>query len=173
MIHKQTGLEKRWDTSSPAFRPSITEPFTKHSHYLRKHRHKRQKNYQKMKVATASILLLRIAVSSANNDDRFNYRGTEGKDFGPEHWNRVQCDDVGECLGWPDGWDLGVGWELDRNNCEWCPEGSENDCGVHRQSPINLERSRSTTGHDPECYDYHWMVRIVLIVCITIDLGWF
>ena len=98
-------------------------------------------------------------VAESNNDDQFNYRGTIGRDFGPEDWNQVKCDDVGQCQGWPDGWELGVGWELDHNNCRWCPQEGSN-CGIHRQSPINLERSRSTLGHDPECYDYHWIVSI-------------
>jgi hypothetical protein len=104
------------------------------------------------------ILVSLLNVVHANNDDRFNYRETVGTDFGPEDWNQVSCSDIRECPGWPDGWELGVGWELERTNCEWCPEEGGNDCGQHRQSPIDLKRERSTTGHDPECYDYHWMV---------------
>jgi hypothetical protein len=109
-----------------------------------------------MRAVLASLLCL--AMAESNNNDRFSYRETVGRDFGPDQWHLVNCDDVGECLGWPDGWELGIGWELTNNNCRWCPD-TGNDCGIHRQSPINLERSRSTTGHDPECYDYHWMVR--------------
>jgi hypothetical protein len=104
------------------------------------------------------ILVSLLNVVHANNDDRFNYRGTAGTDFGPGDWDLVACDDVGECPGWPDGWELGVGWELEENNCKWCPEEGGNDCGIHQQSPIDLRRERSTTGHDPECFDFHWMV---------------
>jgi hypothetical protein len=113
-----------------------------------------------MRLALASVILWlsTTGADSSRNSDRFNYRDTDGRDFGPEEWRSVQCEDVGQCLGWPDGWDLGIGWELERNKCEWCP-ATGNDCGNHRQSPINLERSPSSAGHDPECYDYHWMVR--------------
>jgi hypothetical protein len=125
-----------------------------------------------MKLATAFICLTAAWAKKDNNDDRFNYRETDDRDFGPENWNRVQCHDPGECLGWPDGWELGIGWELKRNNCEWCPQGGgDDDCGIHRQSPINLERARSTTGHDHECYDYHWMVRTTCHVDSRLTLG--
>jgi hypothetical protein len=111
--------------------------------------------------ASLALFFVCLAAAAANNTDRFNYRDTEGRDFGPQEWNRVKCDDERECLGWPDGWELAVGWELRRNECEWCPAEGGNNCGIHRQSPIDLLRSPSTTGHDTECYDYHWMVRII------------
>ncbi len=77
-----------------------------------------------------SILLLSILdVLHGNTEDRFNYRGTVGTDFGPEDWNDVECDDVGECPGWPDDWELGVGWKLERNNCVWYPEDEEGGNG--------------------------------------------
>lgn len=83
------------------------------------------------------------------SEPQFNYRATIGDDYGPTDWDKVECETVGECPGWPDGWEQAVGWELTRNRCEWCPE-TGNDCGLHRQSPINLLREDSTTGHDAE-----------------------
>ena len=49
-------------------------------------------------------------------------------------------------------------WELKRNNCKSCP-ATGNNCGQHRQSPIDLERDRGIPNHDnyKECFDYHWM----------------
>lgn len=87
--------------------------------------------------------------AEAAQEDRFNYRETDGKDYGPEEWDKVSCNEVGECPGWPDGWELGIGWELKNNECRWCPE-TGNNCGLHRESPINLLRADSTTGHDSE-----------------------
>jgi hypothetical protein len=60
--------------------------------------------------------------------------------------------------GWPDDWELGQGWELKKNSCEYCPEGS-NKCGTHHQSPIDLERNRAIVGDPMEntCIDIHWM----------------
>lgn len=55
-----------------------------------------------------------------------------------------------------DGFDI----DDDDNQCEWCPENGDNDrCGIHRQSPINLERDRAVIGDDDEkeCPDWHWM----------------
>jgi hypothetical protein len=115
-----------------------------------------------MKVFSLLLFLLLWRTVSCNNVDRFNYRNTEGTDYGPEDWDRVSCGDVGECQGWPDGWELGVGWELgSRNRCQWCPADGNHDCGLHRQSPIDLMRTAAETGHDTECYDYHWMVCIL------------
>eukprot|EP00980_Cylindrotheca_fusiformis_P012173 scaffold2945_cov99-Cylindrotheca_fusiformis.AAC.2 len=116
------------------------------------------------------VFLLWVSLASArkkkanddNDTDRFNYRQTIGTDYGPSDWNQVNCKTVGNCLGWPDGWELGVGWELGPyNQCQWCPANNDNDnnidCGLHRQSPIDLLRTTAQTGHDTECYDYHWM----------------
>jgi hypothetical protein len=62
-------------------------------------------------------------------------------------------------MGWPEGWEPGIEWELEENSCRWCPEEGSIDCGTHHQSPINLERNRAITT-DPmynECIDKHWM----------------
>lgn len=41
----------------------------------------------------------------------------------------------------------------------WCPEDGPENCGLHRQSPIDLKRDRGITGHpeEKECPDWHWM----------------
>jgi hypothetical protein len=62
-------------------------------------------------------------------------------------------------LGWPEGWETGIEWELETNSCRWCPDGGAEICGTHHQSPINLERNKAILG-DPgynECFDKHWM----------------
>jgi hypothetical protein len=83
-------------------------------------------------------------------EDRFNYGYTTGDDFGPYDWDEVSCNRLGECPGWPDSWELGIGWQLGQNQCKWCPATGNHTCGLHRQSPINLLRAPSTTGYDPE-----------------------
>lgn len=92
---------------------------------------------------------------SSNNSDQFNYRGTVDNDFGPSDWDLVTCDDVGQCLGWPDDWELGVGWGLKDNVCRWCPADGSSNCGDHSQSPIDLLRAPAMTGHDTEWYVYN------------------
>jgi len=114
-------------------------------------------------IVVVVLLLAIIRFGDSNNTDRFNYRGTSNTDYGPKDWNEITCTNPGECHGWPDSWELGVDWELgSNNNCVSCPVDDRNNdddrkCEMHRQSPINLERTSSTTGHDTECYDYHWM----------------
>ena len=53
-------------------------------------------------------------------------------------------------------------WAIDDmgNNCKWCPEDSAlRNCGVHRQSPINMLREVGvdTGPNHKECKDWHWM----------------
>jgi hypothetical protein len=53
-----------------------------------------------------------------------------------------------------------IGWNLGENNCQWCPHNSpERNCGVHKQSPIDLTRDPARTGTDTakECPDWHTM----------------
>ena len=107
----------------------------------------------KMKMRSIVYLFCFSALPLGRGDrDRFNYRSTVSNDYGPEDWSKVTCDVVGNCPGWPDGWKLGVGWHLENNLCQSCPE-SGNTCGLHSQSPINLLRSDATTGHNTEWYD--------------------
>lgn len=104
------------------------------------------------------LLLSSLSLVVGSNDDLFNYDATSGNDYGPEDWNKVTCDDLELCTGWPDKWLQGQGWKLEVNSCKWCPKGSD-QCGRHHQSPIDLERNRAIAG-DPmenECIDIHWM----------------
>ena len=103
-----------------------------------------------MAAVVALFMSMGIVKVQANNTDWFNYRQTAGNDFGPKDWDHVSCDDVSECLGYPDGWELGVGWSLGSNQCKHCPADEPHNCGLHHQSPIDLNRDASTTGHDPE-----------------------
>lgn len=45
------------------------------------------------------------------------------------------------------------------SNCRWCPEDGSQNCGLHRQSPIDLKRDRGVDGspNEKECPDWHWM----------------
>jgi hypothetical protein len=45
------------------------------------------------------------------------------------------------------------------SKCRWCLQGESENCGLHRQSPINLLRNRGVRG-DPmekECIDWHYI----------------
>ena len=120
------------------------------------------------------------------NDDLFNYRGTDGNDYGPRDWDQVQCDDLESCVrpwynmlhssnaiisltllslfpqyGWPEKFPWAVGWKLSRNDCENCEPGD--NCGTHHQSPIPLDRviwgPKRQLGDIGviNCGDNHWM----------------
>lgn len=63
--------------------------------------------------------------------------------------------------GWPDGWEVGHGWELNENACRWCPLG-DYSCGRHHQSPIDLQRNVAMNNSEiyplnKTCIDVHWM----------------
>lgn len=53
---------------------------------------------------TQTIAFVLLSASTvfvqANNKDRFNYGNTDedDKDYGPEDWNEVSCDDPGNCV---------------------------------------------------------------------------
>lgn len=53
---------------------------------------------------TQTIAYMLLSASTvfvqANNRDRFNYGNTDedDKDYGPEDWNEVSCDDPGNCV---------------------------------------------------------------------------
>lgn len=51
-----------------------------------------------MKAALSLSFL--VALAAAQNTDRFNYRKTNEvtRDFGPEDWRQVQCDDLDQCV---------------------------------------------------------------------------
>lgn len=62
-------------------------------------------------------------------------------------------------MGWPEDWDEGIQWELEENHCRFCPIDRPGVCGLHHQSPINLERKVAIAGQPTsnECIDKHWM----------------
>ena len=57
-------------------------------------------------LLVVSFLFFRSAYS--RNDDLFNYGNTNGRDFGPEDWDQVTCDDVTECVSVNEGSVAGV-----------------------------------------------------------------
>ena len=130
-----------------------------------------------------------IEVRGQNNDnrglylDRFTYKnedisrkenGQTFIDYSPQNWDDIKCNEgskLDECVGYVDKWTTGRDWGITKNNCRWCPaskdgSGSDNNCGVHHQSPVNLQRE---VGYDfntsspyysdiaNECIDLHWM----------------
>jgi hypothetical protein len=131
-----------------------------------------------------------IEVRGQNNDnrglylDRFTYQnedinrveenGQTFIDYSPQNWDDIKCNEgskLDECVGYVDKWKTGRDWGITENNCRWCPasedgSGSNNNCGVHHQSPVNLQRE---VGYDfnisspyyseiaNECIDLHWM----------------
>ncbi|GKY98443.1 hypothetical protein MPSEU_000801800 [Mayamaea pseudoterrestris] len=107
-----------------------------------------------------------LAVSiEANNNDLFYYGFSDvdiegGTAYGQQNWGDVTCDNLEECSGYPDKYLQGKGFSVGgSSNCLWCPENGPQNCGLHRQSPINLERNRGLVG-DPmekECPDWHFM----------------
>lgn len=63
--------------------------------------------------------------------------------------------------GWENKYLYGKGFSISgRNNCQWCVEGGPQNCGLHRQSPIDLKRDRGIPGHsnEKECPDWHYMM---------------
>jgi hypothetical protein len=49
-----------------------------------------------MKLIACCWLVL--ALVNGQNDDQFNYRNTDGRDYGPNQWNKVSCDDLDQCV---------------------------------------------------------------------------
>jgi len=101
--------------------------------------------------------------------DRFSYDITRYRldgfrDFGPEDWGDIQCDEedaLDSCLAYTDKWATGREWGIEQNYCRWCPVDDPEACDRHHQSPINLQRA---VGFEPfthvlanECIDVHWM----------------
>uniref|UniRef100_A0A7S1UQX8 carbonic anhydrase n=1 Tax=Grammatophora oceanica TaxID=210454 RepID=A0A7S1UQX8_9STRA len=106
------------------------------------------------------VVLTAATAVYAANDDRFNYRNSDGNNYGPEDWGRVSCSDKNVCLGWPDAWETARGWNLGGTSCKWCPANTNKRCGNgHHQSPIDLLRNKAINGSSTfnECIDVHWM----------------
>mmetsp|Transcript_18166 Transcript_18166/g.41859 ORF Transcript_18166/g.41859 Transcript_18166/m.41859 type:complete len:590 (-) Transcript_18166:1488-3257(-) len=117
--------------------------------------------------------------------DRFTYRSEDvaiqndlnnnGKsdhtsiDYAPRNWRDIRCNEgsrLDECVGYRDKWTTGREWGIQKNYCKWCPEGENNNCGRHHQSPVNLQRavgldfdwsSEFYSEIANECIDLHWM----------------
>lgn len=103
-------------------------------------------------------------------NDRFTYqdesiyRSDGFVDWAPSEWDRIECSEgkkLDQCMAYIDKWESGRGWEITKNYCEWCPEGSD-DCGRHHQSPIDLRREAgfpldSSNPFVNECIDLHWI----------------
>ena len=51
-----------------------------------------------MPKPSVGIFFLGLLFRPTVGQDRFNYRSTEGRDFGPEDWSEVQCDDITTCV---------------------------------------------------------------------------
>eukprot|EP00536_Pseudo-nitzschia_multiseries_P002986 jgi/Psemu1/236253/estExt_Genewise1.C_420092 len=86
-------------------------------------------------------------------------------DYGPRDWEDIECDEqfsLKSCLAYPDKWETGRAWGIQKNYCRWCPEDDPELCEYrHHQSPIDLKRA---VGFEPwthelanECIDIHWM----------------
>lgn len=101
-----------------------------------------------------------------NNDGNSDHNSI---DYSPENWRDIRCNEgsrLDECIGYRDKWTTGREWSIRKNYCKWCPEGEDNDCGRHHQSPVNLQRAvgldfdwRSDFYSEiaNECIDLHWM----------------
>lgn len=65
--------------------------------------------------------------------------------------------------GYPDKFLHSIGFNVEGPNfCRWCPEGGPENCGLHRQSPIDLKRECAIEG-DPiynECIDWRKFLRV-------------
>jgi hypothetical protein len=51
---------------------------------------------EKMKYVVSAIFGLAVTVSA--QQDTFNYRSTSGKDYGPDDWNQVSCNNLATCV---------------------------------------------------------------------------
>ena len=53
-----------------------------------------------MKLTKEAAMWLSMVLlgSMVTAEDIFNYRETDGDDYGPEEWDQVECDDVATCV---------------------------------------------------------------------------
>jgi hypothetical protein len=49
-------------------------------------------------VAVAWLVALVVLKVNGQNDDQFNYRDTNDRDYGPNEWNKVSCNDLDQCV---------------------------------------------------------------------------
>ena len=72
------------------------------------------------------------------------------------------CDMLLECqAGYTEKFlDRSKGFTIEGDsNCKWCPDDGSVDCGLHRQSPIDLKRDRAILDNPnyKDCIDWHFM----------------
>lgn len=118
-------------------------------------------------VEWITLLIVFFQAANAADGDLFNYDATilstddsegSGNSYGPTDWDKVSCDDLETCPGWPEKWGTGVDWSLTTNHCKDCQDADS--CGRHHQSPIDLKRSwgfNEIPDDAHECIDGHWM----------------
>jgi hypothetical protein len=106
-------------------------------------------------------LSFKVLAQDANRD-QFTYQletsTLPNNQYSPDQWQRVECGNLEDCLGWPEKFLAAPDWTLRQNDCLWCP-ASGNRCGTHHNSPINLERNRAvkdSKDYNP-CIDVHRM----------------
>lgn len=107
-----------------------------------------------------------VIENDLNNDRKADHTSI---DYSPRNWRDIRCNEgsrLAECVGYRDKWTTGREWGVRKNYCKWCPEGENNNCGRHHQSPVNLQRAVGLDFHwssefyseiANECIDLHWM----------------
>ena len=82
-----------------------------------------------------------VIKNDLNNDGNSDHTSV---DYSPRNWRDIRCNEgsrLDECVGYTDKWTTGREWGITKNYCKWCPEGENNNCGRHHQSPVNLQRA--------------------------------
>lgn len=51
-----------------------------------------------LSALTVFLFITGVFVQPVRPEDRFNYRSTEGRNFGPADWGKVQCDNIANCV---------------------------------------------------------------------------
>ncbi|GAX10104.1 hypothetical protein FisN_3Lh293 [Fistulifera solaris] len=121
-----------------------------------------------MKFSGFILSLLTLQIVQGNNSDLFNYGSVDINEngvmsYGQENWGDVSCSDFESCPGFPNKYPVFPGYEMlktkDTSQCRYCPQDESVNCGLHRQSPIDLKRDRGVAGSPNEkfCPDWHWM----------------
>ena len=76
--------------------------------------------------------------------DRFTYdvtvsRADGFKDYGPEDWPQIECDEensLRSCLAYRDKWETGREWSIKKNYCRNCPIDDPEVCNNrHHHNP--------------------------------------
>ncbi|GKY93590.1 hypothetical protein MPSEU_000326400 [Mayamaea pseudoterrestris] len=113
----------------------------------------------------ASLLFGCVAAQRNANTDQFTYQTTAksspNNQYPPNQWKKVQCGNLEKCVGWPEKFLAAPDWELEENDCEWCPASGSSCAKNTHQSPIDLQRNRAIneSEHHNQCVDAHLMHR--------------